>query len=65
MYIYDISNPTNLFKANAYNKASIIEPTVPPIHPSIDFFGLILLNLCFPNLHPTKYAHVSVPQAAK
>ena len=34
------------------------------MHPSIDFLGLILLNLCFPNLLPTKYAHVSVPHAA-
>ena len=32
-------------------------------HPSFDFLGLILLNLCFPNFTPTRYANVSVPQA--
>lgn len=34
------------------------------MHPSIDFFGLTLLNLCFPNLFPIRYANISVPQAA-
>ena len=34
------------------------------MHPSIDFFGLTLLNLCFPNLFPIKYANISVPHAA-
>ena len=32
-------------------------------HPSFDFLGLILLNLCFPNFTPTRYANVSVPHA--
>lgn len=33
------------------------------MQPSFDFLGLILLNLCFPNFIPTRYANVSVPHA--
>ena len=62
--MYDISKPANLFIASVYISAIITDPKVPPMHPSIDFLGLISVNLCFPNLLPTKYAHVSVPQAA-
>ena len=47
-----------------YIKANIVAPTVPAIHPSIDFFGLTLLNLCFPNLFPIQYANMSVPHDA-
>ena len=40
-------------------------PNSPPIHPSIDLFGLISVNLCFPKCLPIKYANMSVPQDAK
>ena len=43
----------------------MIDPIMPPIHPSIVLFGLILLNLCFPIYLPIKYANISVPQALK
>ena len=36
------------------------EPISPATHPSIDFFGLTLLNLCFPKLLPIMYAKISV-----
>ena len=44
---------------------AITAPHSPAIQPSIDLFGLIFVNLCFPNFFPTKYANMSVPQDAK
>ncbi len=37
-----ISNPANLFSKIVYITISIVAPKVPPIHPSIVLFGLIL-----------------------
>ena len=48
MYTYDIFIFPNLFIQYVYIKEIIIAPIVPPIDPSIDFFGLIFVNLCFP-----------------
>ena len=39
---------------NVYINAIITAPIIPAIEPSIDFLGLILLILCFPNLFPIK-----------
>ena len=51
----------NLLTKNVYIRAKTTAPTIPATQPSIDLFGLILLNLCFPNLFPTRYANISVP----
>ena len=57
--------PLPIFRYIVYGIINTNEPNVPAIQPSIDFFGLISVNLCFPILEPTIYANVSVPQAAK
>ena len=53
-----------LLHTTAYITIHSMAPTVPPIQPSIDLFGLTFVNLCFPNFFPVKYANISVPQAA-
>ena len=49
---YEYSNVRTLFNIIVYINTRTVYPIVPAIHPSIDFFGLTLLNLCFPNLRP-------------
>ena len=49
---YEYSNVITLFNIIVYINARTVDPIVPAIHPSIDFLGLTLLNLCFPNLRP-------------
>ena len=56
--------PKYVFITYVYITIATTAPIVPPIHPSIDFLGLILLNLCFPIAFPVKYAKISVPHAA-
>ena len=53
----------NLYRGEAiptdirtYIKETITLPNVPATTPSIDFLGLTLLNLCFPQFLPIKYA---------
>ena len=48
--------PKYVFITYVYITIATTAPIVPPIHPSIDFLGLILLNLCFPIAFPVKYA---------
>ena len=61
---YEYSNVSVLFNISVYINAKAVAPIVPAIHPSIDFLGLTLLNLCFPNLNPIQYANMSVPHDA-
>ena len=54
------------FAANAKIAPRRAAPTIPPIPPSTDFFGLNFgAILCFPRSIPTQYAQVSHPQELK
>ena len=63
-YFNAISKISKPVKWIGYVSCISIAPIVPAIHPSMDFLGLILLNLCFPKYFPIKYANMSVPHAA-
>lgn len=66
IYIYDIFVKKYVLQIIVYIKETIIAPSAPKIHPSIDLLGLTLLNLCFfsPKNFPAKYADISVAQPA-
>ena len=63
VFIYENCIWKNVLNIYVNSNDKHIAPIIPPKHPSIVLFGLILLNLCFPIHFPNIYANISVPQA--